>query len=146
MVKYEEYQMNDSEPTGRSTGSLTGKQQAANSQLTPLKEGKKVRRKELKEGGRFTPPTPEEVKEYAESIDYNLDGNKFIAHYEANQLDVARQAFTATTELHYTTNFFAACDSWLGLARICQEENDLAQAAHYLETVRAEAMRLGCVN
>ncbi len=66
-----------------------------------------------------------------------------IALYEANQLDAARQAFTATVELHYSTNFLAACDSWLGLARICQEQGDLAQAQHYLETARAEALRLG---
>lgn len=67
-----------------------------------------------------------------------------IAHYEANRLEAARAAFAITTSLHYATNFMAACDSWLGLARVCQEQGVLAQAQQHLDTVQAEALRLEC--
>ncbi len=66
-----------------------------------------------------------------------------IGLYEADKLTAAHKAFSNTTDLHYSTNFLAACDSWLGLARICQEQGNLYQAQEYLETVRAEALRLG---
>jgi len=69
-----------------------------------------------------------------------------IAHYEANRLDAASQAFAITAKLHYVTNFMAACDSWLGLARVCQEQGALAQAQQHLDTVHAEALRLECAD
>jgi LuxR family maltose regulon positive regulatory protein len=65
-----------------------------------------------------------------------------IYHYELNQLDKARQAFEETVSLHYSTNFVAACDSWLALARICQVQRDFTQAQAHLDAVRAETLRL----
>jgi len=65
-----------------------------------------------------------------------------IYHYERNQLDAAQQKFEETVALHYSTNFVAACDSWLALARICQERRDFAQAQTHLDAVRAETLRL----
>ena len=65
-----------------------------------------------------------------------------IYHYERNQLNAAQQKFEETVALHYSTNFVAACDSWLALARICQERRDFAQAQAHLDAVRAETLRL----
>jgi LuxR family maltose regulon positive regulatory protein len=65
-----------------------------------------------------------------------------IYHYERNQLDAAQRKFEETVALHYSTNFVAACDSWLALARICQERRDFAQAQAHLDAVRAETLRL----
>ena len=67
-----------------------------------------------------------------------------IAAYEANRLDEARESWQATTGLHFTTNFFAACDSWLGLARICQIQGDFEQAQEHIDAVRSEGIRLEC--
>lgn len=51
----------------------------------PEEEGKKERRKEDTSGSRriFVPPSAEEADQYAESIGYALDGEKFVASYEA---------------------------------------------------------------
>ncbi len=65
-----------------------------------------------------------------------------ICCYELNQLDRARHYFESAVSLHYVTNFLAACDSWLALARICQIEDDLAQAQTLLDEVRAETIQL----
>jgi LuxR family maltose regulon positive regulatory protein len=65
-----------------------------------------------------------------------------IYYYELNQLDKAQQAFETTVSLHYDTNFIAACDSWLALTRICQEQGDFVQAQTYLDAVQAETLRL----
>lgn len=65
-----------------------------------------------------------------------------IYHYELNQLDEAQRTFEEVVSLHYSTNFLAACDSWLALARICQVRRDLVQAQAHLTDVRAEALRL----
>jgi len=48
LIKYEDYQVNDSELTVKSTGNLTVNQQSTNSQLTTSKEIKKERSKEDK--------------------------------------------------------------------------------------------------
>ncbi len=33
---------------------------------------------------RFTPPTPDEVRAYGKEIDFEIDGEAFVAHYEAS--------------------------------------------------------------
>ncbi|MDX1378808.1 MAG: LuxR C-terminal-related transcriptional regulator, partial [Anaerolineales bacterium] len=65
-----------------------------------------------------------------------------IYHYERNQLDEAQQVFEQTIALHYSTNFLAACDSWLALDCIGQVQGDFDQAQAHLDAVRAETMRL----
>ena len=65
-----------------------------------------------------------------------------IINYETNQLNKAKAAFSQTANLHFATNFLAACDSWLGLARICQIEGNLGDAQNYINIVRQETLRL----
>ena len=67
-----------------------------------------------------------------------------ILYYETNQLDNAHRTLTQTTKLHYVTNYLAACDSWLGLARIYQEQGKLGKAQQTLTTARTETLRLHC--
>jgi LuxR family maltose regulon positive regulatory protein len=67
-----------------------------------------------------------------------------IAGYEANRLQETREAWQITTDLHFVTNFFAASDSWLGLARICQIQGDFEQAQEHIDAVRAEGISLEC--
>jgi DNA-binding MarR family transcriptional regulator len=45
-------------------------------QLNQTKRGRSQRK--------FTPPTAREVEEYARSIDFHVDGEKFVSHYAAN--------------------------------------------------------------
>ena len=51
-------------------------EQSAQGKERKGKEGKGVDRG-------FQPPTPQEVTEYAKTIDYALDGGRFVNHYEA---------------------------------------------------------------
>ena len=41
----------------------------------------KQSREDKRKNRRFTPPSPEEVAEYAKSISFNLDGNHFVDYY-----------------------------------------------------------------
>ena len=45
---------------------------------------------QTKEKKRFVKPTPEEITDYARSIDFDLDGAAFVDHYEANGWTVGR--------------------------------------------------------
>ena len=71
------------------TGKLTGDQQATNRQLTATKEYKEI--KNIKNNiGRFTPPTPNQVKEYCLERNNGVDYDKWFNFYSAKGWMVGR--------------------------------------------------------
>jgi len=52
--------------------------------LKELNTSKSVTKSVTKSGGRFTPPTVKEVKEYCDSRNNGIDPQNFIDHYETN--------------------------------------------------------------
>jgi len=84
IVKYEEYQCNDSELTGKSTGNLTYEQHSTNIPSTAPKEVKKERKKNI------TPivPLPDWLNEKAWQDLLSYRGNKFT--YRAKELSIMK--------------------------------------------------------
>jgi len=77
VVKYGLYQ-EDNRQTNRQA---TGKQQAANSQLTTIEEKKE--KKEGKNNNREVPPSLDEVKAYCQERNNRVDAERFISFYES---------------------------------------------------------------
>lgn len=48
---------------------------------TPKRRGEETRQEEKRK--RFIPPTPKEAQEFAQNRGFDLDGEKFVAHYAA---------------------------------------------------------------
>lgn len=77
VIKWDTYKVANL-PKGKqkaNKGQTKGKQRATS------KEGKKERKKEV---NKARPENTQEVEEYAKTIDYFVDGQNFIDHYEAN--------------------------------------------------------------
>ena len=71
-----------------SDGTVTGSQvavkwQSSGSQVATIEESKKVRKKEIDIGVRFTPPTLENVIGYCREKGYSVDAERFIDFYSS---------------------------------------------------------------
>lgn len=84
VVKYGLYQ-EDNRQTNRQA---TGKQQAANSQLTTIEEKKE--KKEGKNNNREVPPSLDEVKAYCQDRNNRVDAERFISFYESKDWMVGK--------------------------------------------------------
>jgi len=87
-VKYAFFQGGADEPNTQTarkkTLPLTQKQQGSNKEVTTYKEDKEEKEeKENKEVvvGKPTPPTPDQVRDYAKSIGYEIDAEYFCDYY-----------------------------------------------------------------
>jgi len=68
----------------RSTKLNSGAQQSVAQALNKVEHNQRDQLNQTKSKRTFSPPTAKEVEEYAGSIDFQLDGEKFVSHYAAN--------------------------------------------------------------
>ncbi len=93
ICKYNEYQILENETNQQTNKQLTNNQQTTNKQLTTDKKDKKDKKEEGPSTScRFQKPTSAEVSEYARSIDFVLDGDKFWNFYESKGWVVGKSA------------------------------------------------------
>lgn len=74
----------------KNSGSKTQSVNLANPEETGLKANHKLRTNNHKQITNFKRPTPLEVKEYAESLGFSLDGDYFCDYYEARGWKLAQ--------------------------------------------------------
>lgn len=80
------------------TGNITGNQQAINRQpnrqstgnLTPDKEYKNIKNKDIKNNNRFVKPTVEEVRAYCQERNNNIDPQAFVDFYQSKGWKVGK--------------------------------------------------------
>lgn len=76
---YDKYQTANIEPNT----CLTENQQASNSQLTTIEEGKKERKERKEREGQFAPPTLENVSGYCQENGLVVDAEHFFDYYSS---------------------------------------------------------------
>ena len=84
IVNWAKYQLLDDLSTSKSTSSRTNEQPALNQQLTSNQPQRKNDKnvKNVKKG-RFSPPTPHQVKEYCTEKGYAIDADRFVDFYSS---------------------------------------------------------------
>jgi len=75
IVKWADYQT-------QQPANQPAEQPTSNQQVTTLEEGKKVRIKDSSAKARFSPPTRQDVLDYAQSLEKPIDADRFCNHYE----------------------------------------------------------------
>ena len=82
LVNWSKYQCMTDKPTSKSTSYFADEQPATNQQLTNNQpQRKNVKNDKNVKKGRFTPPTPHQVKEYCTEKGYPVDAERFVDFY-----------------------------------------------------------------
>lgn len=81
LLNWESYQNSDQQNDQR----VTNERPTSDQRVTTIQEYKELKnvKKERNNMGRFTPPTPDEVKEYCQERGNSVDAQRFVDYYES---------------------------------------------------------------
>ena len=81
IVSWDEYQLSEQRNEHQMNNERTTSEQRVN---TNKERNKEIKKESNKRGGRFTPPTIEEVSQYITEQNFRVNAERFIDYYEAN--------------------------------------------------------------
>jgi len=102
LTNYEDYQITKEGATSNLTSTSTIKQPSNNHQITTTKKSENLKKEKIKKEGEENPPAPkdkkfkkpsvEEIQQYSDEINANIDGERFFCFYESKGWKVGRNS------------------------------------------------------